>query len=62
MTWTIRMPPSSTCPILLAGEMTFRPVRDPGMATAFVSWRDVTYEKVASAGEGGIGKVFKLLD
>jgi serine/threonine protein kinase len=27
------------------------------MTTVFVSWRDVTYERVESAGEGGIGKV-----
>ena len=27
------------------------------MASVFVSWRDVTYEKVGNAGEGGIGKV-----
>src|SRR5271167_4544325 len=31
------------------------------MATEFVSWRDITYEQVGSAGEGGIGKVFVVL-
>ncbi len=31
------------------------------MATMFVSWRDVTYEAVGSAGQGGIGKVSVVL-
>jgi serine/threonine protein kinase len=31
------------------------------MATVFVSWRDVTYEKMDSAGQGGIGKVSVVL-
>jgi serine/threonine protein kinase len=31
------------------------------MATVFVSWRDVTYEKIANAGKGGVGKVSKVL-
>ena len=31
------------------------------MATVFVSWRDVTYEKMDNAGQGGIGKVSVVL-
>lgn len=31
------------------------------MVTVFVSWRDVTYEKIDTAGRGGIGKVSVVL-
>src|SRR6266496_4266845 len=31
------------------------------MASLFVFWRDVTYEKLDTAGQGGVGKVSKVV-